>query len=133
MTPHPTTGMSPAELLFTRKFRTKLPDVRKNAEREDIRQAREQDRKEKARKKMYKDNKYYVWPHNIKEGDTILLERKVTKMNSPYDPQLYKAKTVHGMQIIGRRGEEGQGQPKMEESRDQAGAEVQTDHPGDRR
>ena len=32
-TPHPTTGRSPAELLFARKFRTKLPDVRRNAER----------------------------------------------------------------------------------------------------
>ena len=106
VTPHPTTGRIPAELLFARKLRTKLPNVRKDAEREDIRQAREQHRKEKVRQKMYKDNKYSVRPHNIKEGDTILLERKVTKMNSHYDPQPYIAEAVHGTQIIRRRGEE---------------------------
>ena len=55
---------------------------------------------------MYKDKKSYVRPHNIKEGDTILLERKVTKANSPYDPWPYTAEAVHGTQIVGRRGEE---------------------------
>ena len=105
-TPHPTTGKSPAELLFARKFRTKLPDIRTNPAREDIQQARDQDRKEKARQKMYKDNKSNVRPHNIKEGDTILLERKTTKANSPYDPQPYTAEAVHGTQIVGKRGEE---------------------------
>ena len=39
-------------------------------------------------------------------GDTILLERKTTKANSPYDPQPYTAEAVHGTQIVGRRGEE---------------------------
>ena len=34
--PHPTTGKSPAELLFARKFRTKLPDIRTNPVRQDI-------------------------------------------------------------------------------------------------
>ena len=55
---------------------------------------------------MYKDNKSNVRPHNIKEGDTILLERKTTKANSPYDPQPYTAEAVHGTQIVGKRGEE---------------------------
>ena len=44
--PHPTTGKSPAELLFARKFRTKLPDIRTNPVMQDIQQARDQDRKE---------------------------------------------------------------------------------------
>ena len=38
------------------------PDIRANLDREDIQQAREQDRMEKARQEMYEDNK---------EGDTI--------------------------------------------------------------
>ena len=96
-TPHPTTGKSPAELLFARKFRTKLPDIRTNPDREDIQQAREQDRMEKARQKMYEDNK---------EGDTIVQERKTTKANPPYDPQPHTAEAVHGTQIVGKRGEE---------------------------
>ena len=44
-------------------------------DREDITQARDQDRKEKARQKIFMD-KSSAWPHNVKEGDTILLERR---------------------------------------------------------
>ena len=106
--PHPTTGKSPAELLFARRFRTKLPDIRHNTAkgRQEIEEAREQDRKEKAKQKMYKDGKAAVRPNNIKEGDSILLERKSTKADSPYDPQPYTAEAVHGTQVVGRRGEE---------------------------
>ena len=35
VTPHLTTGRIPAELLFARKLRTKLPNVRKDTEREE--------------------------------------------------------------------------------------------------
>ena len=40
-TPHPTTKKSPAELLFNRKFITRLPDLRRNPAlgREDIKEA----------------------------------------------------------------------------------------------
>ena len=82
------------------------PDIRTNLDSEDIQQTLEHDRKEKARQKMYKENKSNVRPHNIKEGDTILLERKTTKANSPYDPRPYTAEAVHGTQIVGKRGEE---------------------------
>ena len=93
-------------MLFARRFRTKVPDIRTNPERESIQQAREQERKEKARLKMYKGGKSNVRPQNIKEGETILLERKTTKANSPFDPQPFTAEAVHGTQIVGRRGEE---------------------------
>ncbi len=52
---------------------------------------------------MYKDAKANVKPHNIKEGDTILLQRKSTKSKSPYDPQPFTAEEVHGTQVVGRR------------------------------
>ena len=68
-------------------------------DREDIQQAREHDKKEKARQKMCKDNKSNVRPHNIKE-------RKTTKANSPCDPQPHTAEAAHGTQIAGKRGEE---------------------------
>ena len=50
------------------------PDIRTNLDREDMQQAREQDRMEKARQEMHEDNK---------EGDTIVQERKTTKANPP--------------------------------------------------
>ena len=53
-TAHPTAGKSPAELLFARKYGTKLPDIRNNhmEERVDIHQARQQDREVKAKQNM---------------------------------------------------------------------------------
>ena len=63
-----------------------LPDIRTNPERESIHQAREQERKEKARLKMYKGGK-----SNVKKGETILMERKTTKANSPFDSQPFTA------------------------------------------
>ena len=54
---------------------------------------------------MYKDRKSNVWPHNIKEGDARLLDRKVTKSNSPYEPEPYTAETVHDTQIVDRGGD----------------------------
>ena len=57
----------------------KLPDKRTNPEREGIHQGRVQYRKEKARQKLYKGGKSNVRPHNIKERETILLERRLTR------------------------------------------------------
>ena len=44
--------------------------------------------------------------HKIKLGDQVLLERKSTKSNSPYDPDPYTVSQTHGTQIsANRRGE----------------------------
>ena len=83
----PALAKSPAELLFGRKFRTKLPDLRPNPakSRADILAARAADTEAKARMKMYKDNKATVQPTAIRQGDRVLLKQKATKLNSVYD------------------------------------------------
>ena len=105
-TPHPTTGISPAELLFNRNYRTKLPDMRANpaAGRLDIVQAREKDMQNKARMKKYKDAKKHVKQHEIVKGDQVIIERKPTKRKSPYDPDPYEVVEVVGTQIKAKRG-----------------------------
>ena len=104
-TPHPTTGKSPAELLFGRKFHTTLPDLRKNpaAKRTDILEARGSDATEKQRMKAYKDSRNNVRPHCIKHGDKVLLKRKSNKRNSPYDPVPYTVTEIWGTQIQAER------------------------------
>ena len=106
VTPHPTTGMSPAELLFNRSYRDKLPDMRPNlvTNRSDIVEAREKDKREKERMKKYKDANRNVKAHNIKVGDKVLLERKSTKRKSSYDPDPYEVVEVSGTQIKAKRG-----------------------------
>ena len=75
-------------------------------DREDIREAVRQDKEAKERQKRYKDDKKYVQPHSIKVGDKVLLERKATKTQTPYDPEHFTVTSTHGTQITGRRGED---------------------------
>ena len=104
-TPHPSTSKSPAELLFGRKFRTKLPDLRQNPAqtRPDILAARATDARAKERMKHYKDNPSTVKPHKIHPGDRVLLKQKTTKHRSVYDPQPYVVTRTWGTQIEGQR------------------------------
>ena len=104
-TPHPTTGKSPAELLYGRKFYTTLPDMRTDpaSERKDILEALAEDEVQKEKMKAYKDSSRNVKPHSIKEGDLVLLKRKTTKRDSPYDPDPFLVTSVWGTQIQGER------------------------------
>ena len=104
-TPHPTTGKSPAELLYGRKFYTTLPDLRTDpaSGRKDIVEALAEDEAQKCKMKAYKDRSRNVKPHNISKGDKVLLKRKTTKSKSPYDPNPYLVTNVWGTQIEGER------------------------------
>ena len=50
-----------------------------------IQQARQQDTQVKSKQRMHKDAKATVKPHNIKEGNTILLQRgQLSELNCPF-------------------------------------------------
>ena len=104
-TPHPTTGKCPAELLFGRTFSTNIPDIRTNpaASRNDITEARAEDRKKKEAMKERVDKKVNVRPHTIQVGDNVLLKQKSTKQNPVYDPKPFTVTGVWGTQIEGTR------------------------------
>ena len=104
-TPHPTTDKPPAELLFGRKFKTRLPDLRVNIakDREDVREAREADKQAKLTMKKYKDGTRTVKPTLIKPGDQVLLKRKTSKHLSVYEPEPYTVVNVFGSQIEAER------------------------------
>ena len=104
-TPHISTGKPPAEMLFGRKYKSRLPDIRPDLamDRQDIKEAVEQDRMAKERQKKYKDLKAYVKDHSLKPGDTVLLERKKTKYTTPYDPSPWTVRETHGSQITATR------------------------------
>ena len=101
-TPHTTTGKPPAEVLFNRPFRTRLPKFLKPALDQDFRQ---RDEHAKQIQKMNKDNKRNVRPHNIHTGDTVLLLQKQSKSNPRYDPTPYEVVSVEGTQITATQGE----------------------------
>ena len=105
-TPHPSTGKTPAELMYGgRTFRTRLPEKQRKAPSQAVQEARNNDKQAKAKQKMYKDSKQYVRPHKLETGDQVLLSQKQSKMNPPYDPRPYTVIEVRGHQITGERNE----------------------------
>ena len=104
-TPHPTTGHIPAEILFGRKVRSNLPDLRVDPARtrQDVVEAKSKDKAAKEIMKKYKDRPSTVRPHNIMIGDKVLLKQKSTKRSPPHDPNPYTVTDVQGTQITATR------------------------------
>ena len=73
-TPHSTTGVSPAELLFGRKLVVKLPELITTApSRSSI---ADTDMTHKAKMKAYADAKSKAHPHSLKIGDTVFVREQ---------------------------------------------------------
>ena len=99
-TPHTTTGLSPAKLLFGREIRSKLPGV------EDLRSASndsevlDRDRERKQKGKDYADNLRGACESNLKEGDKVLLQKpKSDKPSSSFETTPYEVVNKQGSQV----------------------------------
>ena len=83
-TPHSTTGFAPAELLFNRKIKTKLPQVstKRNSDIDRTVQKNDERAKEKHANKRSRAR-----VSNIRVGDTMLIrQRKQNKWPTKFDP-----------------------------------------------
>nr|XP_034321902.1 uncharacterized protein K02A2.6-like [Crassostrea gigas] len=89
-TPHSTTGVSPAELMFRRKLRTKLPQVENLQENVFDEEMRGKDVYSKYRNKLYVDEKRGAVDCDLEPGDSVLLKKAVKdKMDTPYHAEPY--------------------------------------------
>ena len=102
-TPHPSTGVAPAHLLYPgRRFKTRLPchsapSISKAAVEDFNRKAMES-------AKQYADQKRHTQHSTISVGDTVLVQqRKQNKLSSFYDPLPYKVISLKGSMITARR------------------------------
>lgn len=88
-TPHSTTGKSPAELLFNRKIRTKLPEI--DAEnRKDDADTRRKDFEMKEKGKIYADQKRKTRESDIDVGDIVLQKQtKTNKLSTSFEHDPY--------------------------------------------
>ena len=84
--PHNTTGISPAELLFGRKLRTKIPEL--NEREYTLHQAiRDHDAEQKAKSKEHADKIRGAKLSEIMPGDQVLLKQdKSNKLDTPFAP-----------------------------------------------
>ena len=97
-TAHVTTGVSPAELLFGRPIRTKLPEPAAAAQNST---ARKRDAGAKDKMKAYADRKTGARSSPVKEGDTVLLkQKKENKFSTNFGIKPYRVEQRQGSMVI---------------------------------
>jgi hypothetical protein len=102
-TPHSTTGVAPATLLFGRDITTKLPSLNPTWQNDDL---RAKDHMEKEKMKKYADQKSYVKPCELRVGDNVLIKNVgVSKSQGPYDSQPLTIVEKKGSMVTAKRGE----------------------------
>lgn len=90
-TPHSTTLKTPAEMLFGRNIRDKLPSIEQTKGVEDG-ETYDRDTMMKAKGKEYADKKRHAKTSDIAEGDSVLAKRQVitNKLNTVFEPTVFK-------------------------------------------
>lgn len=98
-TPHSTTLKTPAELMFNRNIRDKLPEVDRPLELWDE-EMRDRDKEMKEKGRIYDDQKRNARPNEIKKGDKVILKRqtKANKLATVFEPEIYE--------VVERKGSE---------------------------
>ena len=96
-TPHSTTGVSPAEALFNRKVRTRLPEIPVEADESDMKKIliRRNDTENKIKwERHFNENRSRS---DIKVGDNVLVKQpQNNKLSTPFSPE--------PMTIISKKG-----------------------------
>ena len=96
--PHPTTGVSPAELLFGRKIRTKLPGLSDVHVEEGV---RDRDSEQKSKSKMYADAERGARYSEVLPGDRVLVQQeRKDKLSTRFNPSPYTVVNKHGNSLI---------------------------------
>ena len=103
-TPHPSTSVSPASLMFNRKIRTKIPAVIKPSQAEHHVKAREKDAQTRLVRKQNRDKRRRAKDIEYKLGDKVLMSQKKSTVKPPFDPKPYTVIKVKGNQVTGQRG-----------------------------
>ena len=105
-TEHFVTKRKPAEWLFGRPIRTRIPDIRIQTQRDDkeSRKAKENMKKRATEEKERHDKK--AREEQLEVGMKVILKGKIKKKGKPkYDPEPYTIIEIQGRQAVLRRGD----------------------------
>ena len=104
-TPHSTTKVAPAELLFNRSIRTKLPKHSSTStpiNKHDI--ATGNDHQAKTQMKRYADKARHTKKREISVGDVVLCgQQKVNKFLNKFSPHPYQVIKIKGSTVTAQR------------------------------
>ena len=98
-TPHSTTGMPPAELLYGRKIRTKLPELRQMEINDE--ELRDRDWSRKVKGKIYADDKRGAGVSDLDLGDQVLVkEDRQNKLSTTFGSIPYEVVYRKGNSVV---------------------------------
>lgn len=96
--PHATTGVSPAELLYGRKIRSKIPQLQEYRSQDSEIRDRDCERKEKG--KVYSDRKRNARDNDIQTGDKVLLrQNRRDKLDTKFGHEPFTVKGKYGNSV----------------------------------
>ena len=103
--PHSTTKVPPAELLFNRPIRGKLPVLQNRSKVIDRHQeARDNQEANKRKNRYYANQRRHAKQSNFQVGDTVLVKRpKANKLSTNFDPSPYEITEIKGSRITAER------------------------------
>ena len=103
-TPHATTGKSPADLLYNRTIRTKLPHFTAENTTSVHQEVKERDTRLKKKMKNYSDSKNRAKSLDIKDGDVVLVRQpKLNKLSTKNNPATFQVTRRQGNRITAVR------------------------------
>ena len=96
---HNTTGRSPAELLFNRKVKGKIPAFRIDHAYDH--EVHDRDAEQKAKSKAYADIHHRASPSSIDLGDEVLVQQdKTNKLSTAFDANPFKVVSKTGNSLV---------------------------------
>lgn len=97
--PHSITKKSPAEMMYGRVIRDKLPTMHQPLDTDE--ETRDTDRENKAKGKIYADKHRNAKPNDVKVGDIVLVKRQVVnnKLDSPFETTEYEVIKRSGSEV----------------------------------
>lgn len=105
-TPHVSTKVPPAEALFGRKIRTRLPELVPTPQRDIDKTIRKNDADSKMKAKQYFDKRHSARESPLAPGDRVLVkQKKINKLTPPYDHRPLVIVKRKGSMITAKRGE----------------------------
>ena len=102
--PHLTTDRSPAEMLFNRRIRTKLPQFPSKEESKDKQEVRRTHDAKKLKQKAYFDKGRRAYRKKVSVGDKVLIQQQSSTTDPPFNPNPLTVTKVTGNQVTATDG-----------------------------